>query len=254
MESVKDNMKKPLIGITTSLNRKENLFVLNKKYAEAVVRAGGLPVPLGAQNITGNVEEWIERLDGILFSGGTDILPKYFGEECLDGFPMEYEIVPERDMFEIELFREAWKKKMPILGICRGFQLIAVAAGGKVLQDIETGMKRAIKIRHSQKAPDWCEEAGHKIWIERETKLWKCYQKEEIWVNSFHHQAVSIIPEEFLQVAIAADGVIEAIEAKEYPFCIGVQWHPERTDERVRGDANLFHIFVKESINYRNED
>lgn len=246
-------MKRPLIGITTSLNKKDNVFMLNKKYGEAIAKVGGFPVLLGAEDIIGNSSEWIEALDGILFSGGTDILPKYFEEECLDGFPMLYEMIPERDEFEIKLFKEAWKQKMPILGICRGIQLIAAAAGGKILQDINTGLERAIKIRHIQKGPDWCEEAGHKIWIDKDTKLWNCYQEQEVWVNSFHHQAVSLIPNDFSQTAIAADGVIEAIEAVEYPFCVGVQWHPERTYERVKGDSKLFETFVKEAVNYRDK-
>lgn len=241
-------MKLPVIGITTSYDTAEKNYFLKCSYAESIVRAGGLPLLIPADEAVGREAEYAQALSGILFAGGGDIHPKYFGEEPQAGFEMGI-ILPQRDSFEIRLYKEAKKRRMPMLGICRGIQLMAVAAGGSIYQDIDTGTKRVQRIRHMQKAPDWCE--THSVSILPDTRLAQIYGVERIMTNSFHHQSVKNVPDGYRVSALSGDGIVEAIESLYLPFCIGVQWHPERTgDERTAG---LFQAFVRQALQYRTE-
>lgn len=243
-------MKNPVIGITTSHNMEEKTYCLKYSYAESIARAGGLPVLLPADEAVGREAKYAQAVDGILFAGGGDIHPAYFKEEPLEGFEMG-EIQPQRDSFEIRLYREAERRRLPMLGICRGIQVMAAAAGGSIYQDIDTGIKRAQRIRHMQKAPDWCE--THLVRLDADSMLGKIYRAEQIMTNSFHHQAVRQTPEQFRVNAWSADGVIEGMESLELPFCIGVQWHPERTSDRDEGTAELFRAFVRAASGYQEE-
>lgn len=245
-----ENMTYPLIGITTSLDIQEKTYFLKHSYAESIAQAGGLPVLLPSDEAVGREETYAESLDGILFAGGGDILPYYFGEEPLDGFETG-SILPQRDDFEIRLYRRAEELGLPMLGICRGIQLMAVAAGGSIYQDIDAQVKRAQKIRHMQKAPDWC--GTHTVHLLAGTKLSEIYHADQIITNSFHHQSVKEAPETFLISARSADGVIEGIESAAAPFCIGVQWHPERTADTDQRTMVLFRTFVRHAAQYREE-
>lgn len=240
-------MGMPLIGITTSHDVQEKAYFLKYSYAESIVRAGGLPVLLPADEAIGREAEYAAAVDGILFAGGGDIHPKYFGEEPLEGFESG-SILPQRDSFEIRLYQEGERRRIPMLGICRGIQVMAAATGGSICQDIDTGMKRVQRIRHMQKAPDWCE--THAVKLVSETKLAGIYGTEQIMTNSFHHQAVKRVPEGYRVNAWSADGVIEGMESLSLAFCIGVQWHPERTSARDERTAELFRIFVKYAALY----
>lgn len=243
-------MKLPLIGITTSYATEEKNYFLKSSYAESIIRAGGLPFLIPADEAIGREAEYAQALSGILFAGGGDIHPKYFEEEPLSGFEMG-NILPQRDSFEIRLYNEAEKRKMPMLGICRGIQLMAVAAGGNIYQDIDVGVSRVQKIRHMQKAPDWC--GTHTVSILPDTKLAGIYGVEQIMTNSFHHQSVKNVPGGYRVSALSRDGIIEAIESVYLPFCIGVQWHPERTAGKDEKTAGLFQDFVNHAIQYRTE-
>ena len=241
-------MRCPLIGITTSIDMKENTYFSKCSYAESITKAGGLPLLIPSDETVGRAEEYVDRLDGILLAGGGDIHPRYFGEEPLDGFAMG-EILPQRDSFEIELYRRAAEKGMPILGICRGIQVMAAAAGGSIYQDIDTQTEREQRVRHMQKAPDWCE--THMVRLVPGTKLGEIYHAERIMTNSFHHQAVKSLPEKYRISAQSEDGMIEGIESTELRFGIGVQWHPERA--RDRRTAILFCTFVRSAAQYGTE-
>lgn len=241
-------MNMPVIGITTSHDIANQSYMLKYSYAESIAQAGGLPLLLPADEAIGKEAEYAEMLDGIVFTGGGDIHPAYFKEEPTDGFAAG-NILPQRDSFEIELYREAEKRMLPMLGICRGIQLMAVAAGGTVCQDIDGCMKRIHKVRHMQTAPDWCE--THVVKVMSETKLAGIYQAEQIMTNSFHHQAVKQVPEWYRVNAWSTDGVIEGMESTVLPFCLGVQWHPERTAGRDERTAALFAEFVRNAEQYR---
>ncbi|MGE5654042.1 MAG: gamma-glutamyl-gamma-aminobutyrate hydrolase family protein [Bacillota bacterium] len=229
-------MKKPLIGISCSFNSKESQYAMGVTYVESVKKAGGIPVMLTF--VEGDdVHELLEHLDGVLFSGGPDMDPSFFGEEPhqrLGG------ISPERDAFEVEACREAMAMGLPILGICRGCQLINVVAGGNLVQDIPAQVPGAIK--HGQDAPRW--HASHTARIRPGTKLASILESDKISVNSYHHQSVKDVAPNWLVSAVAADGVIEAIEDPNQPFCLGIQWHPECFYEYTAFDA-LFRAFVE---------
>lgn len=244
-------MKYPLIGITTSIDMQEGTYCSKSSYAACISQAGGIPVLLPADECIGREGNYVKRLDGILFAGGGDIHPHFWGEEPLDGFEMG-NILPQRDSFEIRLCQIAEERRLPLLGICRGIQIMAVASGGSIHQDIDTGLiKRTPRVRHMQKAPDWCE--THKVQFVSDTRLAEIYHAQEILVNSFHHQSVKKVPESYRVSAKSTDGVIEGIESTILPFSVGVQWHPERTAQKDQKTMVLFKTFVRYAAQYREE-
>ena len=164
---------------------------------------------------------------------------------------MPYELSPLRDRFEIKLYNRAQEKGLPMLGICRGIQLMAVAGGGSIFQDIDTGMVRQIRMRHSVNAPT--DALSHPILVEDKTRLGHIVNKRMAWVNSMHHQSVKLLPKGYRICATAPDGVIEGIEHEGAGrFAIGVQWHPERLLESAVGEWNLrlFEEFVRAASLY----
>jgi putative glutamine amidotransferase len=221
-------LKKPVIGITVNHVPDESLAYdrLSMSYVEAVQQAGGIPVLL--PNIGDPAV--LEALDGLVVSGGGDFDPGLFGQEP-HGAHMEG-VSAERDETEIKLLREA-PADMPILGICRGIQAIAVAYGGTLIQDVPS--QRPSDLVHAQKGAR--DERTHGVRVEPGSRLGDILGAREIRVNSFHHQAVDRVPEGFQPVAWAADGLLEGIESTQRPFCFGVQWHPEnliRVEDHAR--------------------
>ncbi len=243
-------MKRPVIGITTSLCDSE--CKINLAYMKAVIRAGGIPMLFSAVAENGDIcNEYIKNIDGILFSGGTDILPPYFGEFVMEGYQMPYELSPLRDRFEINLYRLADEKRLPMLGICRGIQLMAVAGGGSIWQNIDTCMARTLRIRHSPFAP--ADTLSHPVLIEENTRLGRIAGKKLCWVNSMHHQGVKVLPKGYFISATAPDGVVECIEHTDMTrFAMGVQWHPERLIDREGGEWSLeiFKEFIRAASLY----
>ncbi len=224
---------KPLIGITPSFSSISQRFFLNGEYLEGIKKAGGMPFII--PYLKNNIKEIITKIDGILLTGGGDVLPKFFKEE-----PQSTKLAfPERDIFEIKLVKECFKKKIPVLGICRGSQVMNVAMGGSLIQDIKG------KIEHYQSAP--AKEPTHWIMIEKESILYEVLNKEKIMVNSFHHQAIKKVGKNLFVSARAKDGIIEAIESKEHPFFIGVQFHIEYLIEKNRRFLNLFKLFISKA-------
>lgn len=210
----------PLIGITGNFT--DGDVSLCNKYYQQIVSAGGTPViipPVANKHVIINT---LERLDGLLLSGGGDYNPLWAGEEPS---PMLHSINAERDLPELLITRLAYNRQIPILGICRGIQTLAMALEGKVAQDI----KRDNIIKHSQDAARY--EQTHSVTLHKDTILHALYHKDSLFVNSFHHQAVSSTGNHFHVVATAPDGIIEAIESNENKPILGVQWHPEWLDE-----------------------
>ena len=210
----------PLIGITGNFGEKG--CELAEGYYLSVVKAGGTPVAIPPHNDKEALVTLLETLDGILFSGGGDINPLLLGEEPL---PQLHSVCPKRDEAELFLAREAFHRQIPMLGICRGIQVMAAALDGKVFQDIYVQGEGA-KIKHSQDMPRHY--ASHTINIKEGSALQSIFgNKQTLPVNSFHHQAVSD-PGPHLQVsAWSPDGIIEAVESSEHKALLGVQWHPE---------------------------
>lgn len=221
----------PIVGITGSNRSGEHSLLFKDYYVRAVQRAGGLAVLLPPTTEESLLNGYIELCQGLLFTGGGDFDPVYWGEEA---GPESAEIDPRRDKFELSLAIKAMQRRRPVLGICRGCQLLNVAAGGSLWQDVQS------TITHAQKAPRYY--PIHAIFIEPGSRLADIMKSTEIRVNSFHHQAVKGLGPGFYITAMAGDGTIEAIESRESYFCIGVQWHPECMRDIY--SARLFEAFI----------
>ena len=227
--------KHPLIGITGNFGDKG--CELAEGYYRSVLRAGGTPIVIPPHYDKEALVSLLDTLDGILFSGGSDINPLLLGEEPL---PQLHSVCPQRDEPELFLAREAFHRQIPMLGICRGIQLMAAALGGKVYQDISLSPTLSQgegdgspllgrewgRLKHSQDMPRFA--ASHTVNIEDGSLLQSIFgNKKTLAVNSFHHQAVSN-PGQHLKVsAMSPDGIIEAVESTEHKALLGVQWHPE---------------------------
>lgn len=232
---------KPTIGITCSVD--EDSARLNDAYYRALEGAGAVPVLIPAYSDSENILELVGLLDGVLFSGGVDLDPHSYGEEPIKGLG---QITPNRDEIEIKLCQQFFKLKKPIFGICRGIQLINVALGGSLYQDIYSQRQNVLK--HSQDAPSY--HPTHKIHLIENTFIHSVFQKSEILVNSFHHQAIKNLAPVLKATAHSEDNVIEAVENTDMDsFVLGVQWHPERMFQKYREQARLFEAFVERCAN-----
>ena len=225
----------PLIGITCSIDEQEDRLQLNGAYLQAIEAAGGTPVLLAGGEET--AREVLSRLDGILFTGGVDLDPAYFGEAPLPGLG---EVSPRRDAFEVELCRAAYRMGVPSLGICRGCQLMAIALGGDVYQDLPT--QRPDALQHVQRAPR--AHKSHGVTVTSGTRLAAIAGLENLRVNSFHHQSVRTLPQGATLCAVAPDGVVEAFEDPGHPFWLAVQWHPEGLFHEDETARRLFRALV----------
>lgn len=226
---------RPLIIISPSINEGMDELKLSRACCRAVDLAGGLPLAADY----GNAAELAEIADGILLSGGGDIQPSLTGDEADEehlGF-----ICPDRDRFEFELVREAIKRDIPILGICRGMQVMAAAEKGHIIQHFDG--------HHQKQAKN---ETSHYVDIMRGSLLYSIVERDRLPVNSFHHQAVGA-GHGLVVSAVSLDGYTEAVEGQEgmNSFFLGVQWHPEHLLESVE-QMKIFKAFVEAAGRHRN--
>lgn len=228
---------RPTIGITCARKVPEDVYTLKTQYVEAIANAGGLPVLLPATSLV-QAEDVARAIDGLVLSGGGDVDPDWYGEEP---HVMCGRMDPDLDAYEIALCRHVLEQKKPILGICRGSQVLNVAAGGDLYQDVPTFTESTLQ--HAQKAPGW--QATHRVTLAGGSHLRELMGTDVLRVNSFHHQAVRRVAPGFRACAHAADGLIEAIERIDAPLTIGVQWHPERTYHLNEHERALFEAFVR---------
>jgi putative glutamine amidotransferase len=204
----------------------------------AVQQAGGVPVLLPPQLDVESLETLWSRLDGLVLTGGGDLDPARFGEAR---HPAVYEVSAARDELELTLSRRAVDDDVPVLAICRGIQVLNVALGGTLHQDIPSQIPAALQ--HSQKAPR--HEATHAVKVMGEgTRLGTIVGDLELNVNSFHHQAIRTLGAGLREVAWAPDGVIEGVELPGDAFVVGVQWHPEELVAHDRAARSLFAAVV----------
>jgi putative glutamine amidotransferase len=233
-------MSKPVIGLTCQLFPEPLArSSVNQQYVDAVAAAGGAPllIPLGLD------EEALDRIyglvDGILLPGGDDVSPRWYGKQP---HPKLGEVSEVRDSLELDIARRAIRDGLPLLGICRGVQVLAVAAGGSLWQDVPSEYEAALSHDVREHGRD---HLCHEIHIEPGSHLRDAIGSTTATVNSFHHQAVRDVPEGFWVTARAGDGIIEAIESRDSRFAVGVQCHPEgmwrTTAPEFRG---LFEAFV----------
>lgn len=239
-------LKAPLIGITTYGQNEASAYTLPSSYTDAVRAAGGVPIllPPGEPNATAI----LERLDAIIFSGGGDIDPAaYSGAQ----HPTIYSVDTERDRFELTLAQQALKIDIPILGICRGLQVLVVACGGTLITHLPdeygTTLKHRLDLSPTQRYP-----IHHSVQILPGSRLATITGKTELDVVSWHHQAARSLPPGWRVVAHATeDGVIEAIEHQNCFWALAVQWHPELSADDIAHER-LFRALVDAARVYSN--
>lgn len=234
---------KPIIGITSYLGKASSYYSLSSNYTDSVSAAGGIPVAIPVINNEEDYDYYINILDGIVFTGGIDISPLCYKENPISSINI---IAAARDDYELELFRRAYDRKLPILGICRGNQLINVALGGALYQDINKQLPDSLGHYPDGLAED---ELYHSVNIKKESKLLDIFGKDKILVNSFHHQAIKKLGSRLLVTAVSDDGIIEGIEGTDRDFLIGVQWHPECMSQRYPIFLKLFEKLVSAAKN-----
>lgn len=239
---------KPIIGIscnygysvdsTTFSHQPKPNHSLGDSYVQAVERAGGIPLIIPNFTDAREMLDLVHRLDGLLVSGGVDVDSKLWGERAITEVTAFH---PRRDVTESELIREAINHTdIPVLGICRGAQMLNVAMGGTLIQDL----KKVGKLEHRMTMYDR-NVPSHTVKIVPGSRLAAITGSDSAWVNSFHHQAVRDVAPGFVKVAESdPDGVTEAIELPGERFVLGVQWHPEGLTENDEAQA-IFRALIK---------
>lgn len=231
------------IGITTGFHEGESAryMRLDVRNYEAIINSGGCPLILAETSEEDTLNEYITSIEGLLLTGGGDLDPKHYGEE-MDG---SVRIDERRDAFELLLYQKAMEKGIPILGICRGIQIINVAAGGTLNQHIE----------HHNRIDDEGNPRFHNVNIVENTSLHRIFGVPALETNTVHHQSVKSTAPGFRVSAVSGDGTIEAIEY-EKDFVIGVQWHPEELYRTQNINRKLFDALVSSSslFKQRNEN
>ena len=220
-------MRLPVIGISGRAEQSARppnlpLFAVSQNYVRSVELGKGAPVIIPPHLEEGELRSIFEHLDGIVLSGGGDILPALYGEEDSG---LLWLVDERRDRAELALARWALEEGLPLLAICRGAQVLNVAAGGTLIQDIPTQVPSALS--HSPVAGRPTDTIVHTVEVAADSRLAALVGAGELGVNSAHHQAVKTVGDGLIVTARAPDGVIESLETPDHPFCIGVQWHPE---------------------------
>ena len=238
---------KPIIGITAFVE--DDLSSrLNAAYSKSIIEAGGIPliIPIGVEEEAAQI---LALTDGLLLSGGHDVHPFLFGAEPSLKLGKNH---PARDTIELALIEAAFQRKMPIFGICRGIQILNVALGGTLYQDIDSDHFSTKLLQHMQQSGRAV--ATHSVQVIADNLLATIVEQEKIAVNSFHHQAVNVLAEKLKVAAKSNDGIIEAVVHEEMPFCLAVQWHPEEL--AIAGDESaqkLFSAFIEASLKFKKE-
>ena len=208
---------RPVVGITTNYEGID--ATLRSAYYRQIVEAGGTPMLIPPVNDNDVIMSTLDHIDALLLTGGADFNPLWHGDEPIPGL---HHINRERDLPELMLTRYAYYRQIPILGICRGMQTLAIALDGHIQQDLPNA---EVRMKHSQDADR--EEPTHTVFVQKDTLLKKIYNCDRMFVNSFHHQAVDEAGDKLRVSATAADKVVEAVESNEHKPILGVQWHPE---------------------------
>ncbi len=229
----------PKIGILAAINNEVTVSMLGA-YGSVIEKSGGLPLVLPYVEDEKIIDKFIDTCDGFLFTGGADIEPSLYGENKKTTCG---ETQPYRDKLEITVLKKAYKKDKPILAICRGEQLVNVALGGTLYQDIKT--EYATDILHIQKEERYS--PSHEILIENNSPLYTLVKKNFMVGNSFHHQAIKDLGGELEIMARSTDGMIEAVWSSKKRYLRGYQWHPERLFDIDSDNRKIFENFIAES-------
>jgi len=233
--------KRPVIGITTCMMEmpKKVYASASSNYVYSIQNAGGLPLMLPMLAEPEILRDYLDIIDGLLITGGDEgVNPQLYGENPVKELER---ICLERDEYETFLFTHALSQGMPILGICRGMQLMNVAAGGSLYQDIFTQLEDSMG-HLPRKMP--VDALYHKIILANGSILENVFGSSELMVNSFHHQAIKKLARSFRVAALSLDNIVEAIEHLDHCFAVGVQWHPEDLTRKHSHFLKLFQAFV----------
>ena len=223
----------PVIGMTMDFSpvtdkrpfgKGDDLYYQNAAYVRHLENAPCVPMLLPTLNDFDRIVKMVAAVDGILLTGGDDVLPESYGEETMNP---NWRIDGPRTYFEVRLIREALHQDKPIYGICRGCQMLNVALGGNMYQDIPTQVESAIE-HFSPNKPHW---ETHKVTVSPDSLLYSILGKQRVKVNTSHHQAIKDVVADLRVAATADDGIIEAVEMPNKKFVLGVQWHPEVMDD-----------------------
>lgn len=249
--------RRPLIGITTQTLQSIDGIpgglpqsdVMNQRYYIAIALAGGAPllIPL-LDDEQEALEAAYQSCDGILIPGGVDMDPSHFGEAPHEKLGRTD---PARDRVEMQVTRWAVRDRKPLLGLCRGLQVINVALGGSLYQDLEAQYPDAIRHDYFPTHGFDRSHLAHEVELARGSRLRSLMELDRIPVNSMHHQGIRTLAPALTACAVAPDGLIEAVESPDEHFLVGVQWHPEvfeMTDPHTR---HVFHAFIEAAANYR---
>ena len=228
---------RPCIGVLPLYNSEKQTLWINPLYFGGIEQAGGLPVLLSLSEDPALWEEYCQRFDGFVFTGGQDVDPQLFGQEKIP--QCDYQ-APLRDNQEIFMARRLRELDKPVLGICRGIQVINVALGGTLYQDLPT--QRPSPVIHRQEKP--YDIPHHQISISPGSRIHQMTGLLQLSVNSMHHQAVWKTAPDFAVTATAEDGLVEAIEAPDARFFMGVQWHPEHMWQGYASGRAIWQGFV----------
>ena len=232
--------RKPLIALTPYHNTEKDEIYMRPAYLKAIQAAGGTPLVLPLDLKEEELQRLVDSLDAFLFTGGPDVHPFYFGEEtrlhCGN-------VSIRRDSMELALLEMAMAAEKPILGICRGIQLLNIGLGGDIYQDIPSQFPEDSPICHVQ--PFYYDTPAHTVTVASGSLLAQITQKKAIKVNSMHHQAIRNVAPGLVATGFAPHGLVECVEKPDYPdFFLGVQWHPEYLWEQDEAARRIFTEFV----------
>ena len=225
---------RPLIVVTTSLwpggDHQLPQVKLNVQYVTAVEEPGGTALLLTPGHHEESIRRLVSMAHGLVLTGGEDVDPARYGQEP---HPELGTLNPPRDAMEFAALDEALKRRMPVLAICRGCQVLNVAMGGTLYQDLPS--QKPGSVRHEQEAP-W-HQRWHHARVQAGSGLNTIFGTGELFINSFHHQAVDRVAPGLEATVWSEDGIVEGVEATDYPWVYGVQWHPERGEAEMPGDV-----------------
>jgi putative glutamine amidotransferase len=243
---------RPLIVVTTTMrpggNHQLPQVRLNVQYVAAVEEPGGTALLLTPGHSPESIRRLVGMAQGLVLTGGEDVDPARYGQEP---HPELGTVNPPRDEVEFAALEEALARRMPVLAICRGCQVLNVGMGGTLFQDLPS--QRPGRIHHEQSAP-W-NHRWHHATVQAESGLRHIFGTDELFINSFHHQAVDALAPGLEATVVSEDGVVEGVEARDYPWVYGVQWHPERGEAESPGDQRdpdrrLFWALVQAAREY----